>query len=506
MKHARHPVSTKALSCLVAFLFFAGCQKPADRLPPIREIYRQAAKSEIRNPVIVIHGILGARLNQRSTDKIVWGAFTSETTSPQTSDGIRAISLPLEIPASAGYDPADEDIYASGPLTKLDLQLAYPIVSVDIYRNIIKTLGAGGYLDAVGRDPTSPEYAADHYTCFSFFYDWRRDNVSNAILLGRFIQEKRAEIQRTATAKIQRLRETGGEENLHLAQQIGDWLNHGYKFDIVAHSMGGLIARYYLRYGDQDLPADGSVPPLTWAGAKEVDRLIMVATPNFGAMEAFANLIQGQQLAPIVPRYHQALLGTFPSIYQLLPRMRHHGVLDENGKPMSVDLFDAENWKRYGWGLMAPDSDSYLQDILPEVFDPDQRRATAYRYLDWCLRRADQFYRALDAKPSIPVPVALYLFAGDAEPTLSRVTLHQTPTGLVPDFRHGDLWVPGDGTVPRYSALADERFGNVPERGLRSPIPWNSVTFLSDDHLGLTKNPHFFNNVLFILLDHWTLN
>ena len=29
------------------------------------------------------------------------------------------------------------------------------------------------------------------------------------------------------------------------------------KFDIVAHSMGGLIARWYLRYGRADLQADG---------------------------------------------------------------------------------------------------------------------------------------------------------------------------------------------------------------------------------------------------------
>jgi triacylglycerol esterase/lipase EstA (alpha/beta hydrolase family) len=52
--------------------------------------------------------------------------------------------------------------------------------------------------------------------------------------------------------------------------------DHDVKFDIVAHSMGGLVARYYLRYGTQDLPPDGSLPELTWAGAQYVDNLIMV--------------------------------------------------------------------------------------------------------------------------------------------------------------------------------------------------------------------------------------
>ena len=34
------------------------------------------------------------------------------------------------------------------------------------------------------------------------------------------------------------------------------------KFDIVAHSMGGIVARYAMMYGGADLPADGSLPPL----------------------------------------------------------------------------------------------------------------------------------------------------------------------------------------------------------------------------------------------------
>ena len=35
---------------------------------------------------------------------------------------------------------------------------------------------------------------------------------------------------------------------------------------VVAHSMGGLISRYYLRYGDSDLPESGPVPEPTWKG------------------------------------------------------------------------------------------------------------------------------------------------------------------------------------------------------------------------------------------------
>ncbi len=43
--------------------------------------------------------------------------------------------------------------------------------------------------------------------------------------------------------------------------------------------MGGLVLRYYLRYGAQPLPEDGSIPRLTWAGAANVANAILVATP-----------------------------------------------------------------------------------------------------------------------------------------------------------------------------------------------------------------------------------
>ncbi len=87
------------------------------------------------------------------------------------------------------------------------------------------------------------------------------------------------------------------------------------QFDVVAHSMGGLISRYYLRYGNQDLPSDGSIPKLTWAGADVIDRLIMVGTPNAGYLDTIVELLYGSPLQP----YPTAVLGTLPAYYQMLP-------------------------------------------------------------------------------------------------------------------------------------------------------------------------------------------
>ena len=55
--------------------------------------------------------------------------------------------------------------------------------------------------------------------------------------------------------------------------------------------------------------------------------------------------------------------------------------------------------------------------------------------------------------------------------------------------------------MTRASALMDERIGGTWSPRLRTPIVWSGVYFLFTDHLGLTKDPAFTDNVLFILLE-----
>jgi hypothetical protein len=72
---------------------------------------------------------------------------------------------------------------------------------------------------------------------------------------------------------------------------------------------------------------------------------------------------------------------------------------------------------------------------------------------------------------------------------------------LVPTFDDPRCFAPGDLTVTRASVLGDERTGPSHGSWLRSPLPWHGVTFLSDDHVGITSNPHFANNMLHLLLE-----
>lgn len=97
--------------------------------------------------------------------------------------------------------------------------------------------------------------------------------------------------------------------------------------------------------------------------------------------------------------------------------------------------------------------------------------------------------------------------AGDAEATASVVAV-DAPAGAggggVGAARAAVRVVeraPGDGTVTRASALLDERLDGRWTPRLRSPIAWRRVLFLFTDHLGLTRDPAFIDNVLYILLE-----
>jgi hypothetical protein len=189
------------------------------------------------------------------------------------------------------------------------------------------------------------------------------------------------------------------------------------RFDIVAHSMGGLVARYYLQYGAADLPADGSAPPITWAGARRVDRLIQVGTPNAGSVHALEDLAHGVEFAPILPRYDAAILGTMPAVYQLLPRVRHARVVADGDGAEPLDIYDVDLWVRMRWGLADPGQDRVLAVLLPETGDPDARRAIALDHLRKCLDRARRLAEALDVPVNRPQGLDIHLFLGDATAT-----------------------------------------------------------------------------------------
>jgi hypothetical protein len=246
-------------------------------------------------------------------------------------------------------------------------------------------------------------------------------------------------------------------------------------------------------FGDAPLPADGSTATPTWAGAAQVERLVVVGTPNAGSLNAVFNLVDGARFGPIAS-YSPAVLGSMPAVYELLPRGRHQPLVDAGGEVIN-DLYEAAVWQRFGWGLASPRQDKTLAWLLPETPDPAERREHARATQARLLANARQFAAALDQAASPPPGTTLHLFAADSEPTASRA--QATRDGRIRAIE----FAPGDGTVLRSSALLDERVGGAWTPALLTPIHWTDVTFLFADHLGMTRSAAFSDNVLFRLLE-----
>lgn len=462
-------LSSFAVACTLAAPIGCGSRAPS---PDFAVIYNQPAQGigDDRTPVIVVPGILGSKLEDANSDRPVWGSFTFGAVDADNPEGARTISLPMrehvplselrdEVRATTVLDTITADV---GLLRNLE---------IGAYVDILATLAAGQYRDQTLGEAGAVDYGGQHYTCFQLAYDWRRDISEQATLLHEQIlaAQDLARIGRGLTGDVP------------------------VKVDVVAHSMGGLVLRYYLRYGAQPLPDDGSLPRLTWAGAEHVERAVLIGTPSAGSVQSLEQLVTGLDLNPFFPNYRAAILGTMPAIYQLLPRPRHVRVIDQQGRP--VDLYDPETWKHFGWGLASPHQDKTIEWLLPEFDSPEVRRAIALDHQAKCLARAKQLHAALDRPAEVPEGLEIHLFAGDAFETPSVMQVDSRGRLRVVEFS------PGDETVTRDSALMDERTGGDWKPYLRSPIDWHSTTFLHANHLGLTREPAFVDNVLHLLLE-----
>ena len=442
------------------------------------DLYTRAAQGDAQEerPVVLLPGILGSRLVEPRSRTLVWGAFTGDYANPGKPRGARLVALPMR----EGVALADltDSVVADRAVESFEVSVLGLPVTAGAYVDILGLLGAGGYRDQMLAASGAVDYGTDHFTCFQYAYDWRRDNAETAADLYRYLLTQRDDV------------------HAKLVEKRGDAApaKESLRFDLVAHSMGGLVARYMLRYGDEPLPADGSLPELTWKGADLVERVILVGTPNAGSAEAIRQLVEGKDfgngVAFWLPRAPAAVLGTMPSIYQLLPRPRHGALMGEDG---AMDFYDPQFWIDNGLGLMDPDEAEALAWLLPDA-SPADRRRIAEDHLRKALANAEQFHRALDAPATLPGGVELWLFAGDASETTQRLRLKD---GRLRTVAVG----PGDKTVLRSSALMDERLDGDWTPRLRTPIDWTGVNFLFQDHLGITRSPEFSDEVLYLLLE-----
>ena len=327
-----------------------------------------------KNPVIIIPGLTGSDLVNSKTGEEVW--FKAR----------RAKDDDIRLPISPNLAQNRDNLVTRDILRSVQFLKILP--ETEIYERLIDALQTrGGYHEAKW-NTTSRRDAQDSF--YVFPYDWRRDNVENAQLLVR---------------RIETLKRRLGKPNL--------------KFNVIAHSMGGLIARYAAMYGNADLPQ--GVPQPTWAGARHFDKIFLLGTPNEGSVTALDALLNGFSYIggglnlPFIQDISRFDVFTIPSAYQLLP---HEGSLlayDENLKPMTIDVFDPAEWEKYDWAI-------WKDDAFAKKFGPDEQK-NARAFFNAVLARAKQFQAALDANNNAKSPVKFYLMGADCKETPAALLL-----------------------------------------------------------------------------------
>ncbi len=233
--------------------------------------------------------------------------------------------------------------------------------------------------------------------------------------------------------------------------------------------------------------------PVTWAGARHVSKVIMVGTPNDGSVYPLQQLREGHKLAPFLPRIPPAVIGTMPSMYELLPSPELGAVIDKDSEPLPAH--SVETWQRFEWGLVDPKQDEVLGVLLPGVGSEAERREISSEYLSEMLRNAKAFRWAISQGGSPPAGTTFHSFVGDSESTASRAQIGEDGTPVLIDY------IAGDGVVTRRSALADRRSKAAVGKKITGPISWRDVNFIFTDHVAMTSDPAFTDNVLHLLLE-----
>jgi pimeloyl-ACP methyl ester carboxylesterase len=322
---------------------------------PGRAWRAEAAAAPVR-PLIFVPGLLGSRLCRADPaggaggePNVVWGTLGALSAFP---------TLRLEPGTS------DQAIKPCGLLR----QIVYlGLFTQQIYAPVVAHLERLGYRE--GRN------------LFVFDYDWRRSVFDNAAALAAFVREK-----------------------------IPD---ETQQFDILAHSMGGLVSRVYV----------GKL-----GGSARTARLFSAGTPFFGSVKVYETLEQGWGAANYLmgglTEFRRTML-SFPSAYELMPRYDACCSGGVGGAPSFVPA-NIDAWRALAWEGI----DSATMPDLTATF-----------------ARVEEL-RDIIAKP-LPPTVEDVLLVGVDQRTPHRVAFEQA--GPTISTRVVKTWA-GDGTVVRESA------------------------------------------------------
>ena len=420
-----------------------------------------------KNPVIFIPGLSGSELKHKETGEKIW------------FNPFRSKSGDLRLPVSSDIAKNHDNLIAGDIIRTFKLG---GLAIADIYGGCIKALEIrAGYHEESWDKPSMDGYEDSIYI---FPYDWRLDNVENARLLMH---------------KLDGLKQKLKKPDL--------------KFDIIAHSMGGIISRYAAMYGDADLPDGGDKPVPTWAGAMYFDKIILLGTPNEGSALSLDVLVNGVTLGgvpiylPFLQDTSKFAAFTIPSAYQLLPAPGTLRVFDDKFKLIDIDIYDPKVWSKYGWNAIDDKGFS-------KVFNVEEQK-TASTYFAMQLNRSKRLHEALGAAQGKTGGISFHVVGADCKPALDSIVVYRDekndkwktlfrPKG----FTRADgvkitdnelkkvMYSPGDGIVTRRSL---EDIHESHDAGVESILKNIPGKFICEEHNKLAANAKIQDYIIDVL-------
>jgi pimeloyl-ACP methyl ester carboxylesterase len=244
------------------------------------------AKARMNDLVVLLPGITGSVLHRDGRD--VWNISKGAIWTALTSLGgsIKDLRLDAEDPKSES--PVAWDGVRATALIE-GAHLVPGLWKIDGYSQVLKTLKLAFHL------AECRAYDEEVGNLIQFPYDWRRDVRISARLLKQMVDRKLA---------LWRAASKDGQARVVL----------------VAHSMGGLVAQYYLE---------------CLGGWRDARALITFGTPFRGSVQAVNYLVNGYKVRKLgltlldLTRTMQS----FPSVHQLLPR---YAMVEDDGRMKKV--------------------------------------------------------------------------------------------------------------------------------------------------------------------------
>jgi hypothetical protein len=412
---------------LALLLGACGAHRPLPRLLPPGD----------RVPVVLVPGITGSFLADAATGEIRWGRGR-DLLGPH--DGGNLLARPLA-------EEGPSNLRAAGVMEKMRL---FQVIEKPIYGPVAELLAENGY-------SRSGEGGAGGQNVYLFGYDWRQDNLESAQRLAALLEEVAA---------------------------------HGRReVDLICQSNGAHLCRWVLKYGGLSL--EEAEAGATASSGFTIRRLILVGTSNGGSLRILRELHRGRSYVPVIGRYIQPeVLFTMPSLYQDLPAYNPRPFLDDKGRALALELYDAEVWRRHGLSIFGVESRARA-DRRPEIFGDEAAR---FAFLERTLDRAKRFHQQLGR--DLPVGATrFYSIQNTYEPTPHAVVLRNGElhfTGDAELYRNDYLKAlaaaPGDG----HATVESQQFLSRSEKAAFAAPPY----FVSGPHFELILDPGALHRLL----------